>query len=119
MSDIKTVYRCSNCKGLNVQIKHWINPNTLTIDLSTDFNTADSFDCWCNDCKLNTDLETVEPEILNIDFSHYMEDCKLFIKEGLHSSAVRHYKYATKSGLEESKKAMNELKRTMIANNEI
>lgn len=43
--------RCEECKGNNVQVKAWINPNTNKI---TDTNVGDecmNTDTWCDDCN--------------------------------------------------------------------
>ena len=40
------MYRCSKCKGTNIQVKAWIDPNTNEYIDDID----DNGDCWCEDC---------------------------------------------------------------------
>jgi hypothetical protein len=50
--------RCTVCKGTNVEMAMWVNPNTNEVggDFGT-FNYGDN--TFCNDCGENHDLEDV------------------------------------------------------------
>lgn len=39
------MYRCSKCKGTNIQVKAWIDPNTNEY-----ISDIEGDDCWCEDC---------------------------------------------------------------------
>lgn len=48
-------YRCSVCKGTNVQIRAWVDANTHKYD-----SDIPSEDAWCEDCDDHVSLEEVE-----------------------------------------------------------
>ena len=53
----KLKWRCTECKGKNVEIRAWVNPNDLKqIDFIEDGGNDDN---WCNDCDDHTELEIV------------------------------------------------------------
>ena len=45
---------CSNCGGLNVQVKYWVDANTH--ELMGDCDDDDASDTWCDDCEDHTGL---------------------------------------------------------------
>lgn len=51
----KPVFCCGKCRGTNVQIQAWIDPNTNKYidDICND-------ECWCEDCQEHTELKTLE-----------------------------------------------------------
>ena len=57
MAKLIEVWKCSICKGTNVQIKQWVNPNTNEVDNTGDIEMED---CWCQDCGEHTDLNLVK-----------------------------------------------------------
>ena len=67
-SDMKYTVFCTECKGTNVQIAGWVNPNTGencehegrlfdTVDEAYDFNF-----CWCMDCQGSTLLDAMHTD---------------------------------------------------------
>ena len=53
---MKTIYVCSTCKGQNIQIKSWIDPNTHEYKEDAIFDHEDT---WCADCQ---EGHSIEPE---------------------------------------------------------
>ncbi len=56
---LKTIYKCEECKGENIVMRGWFNPNT---DQITDIDNADRNDFWCNDCEAHNGFEVVQFE---------------------------------------------------------
>lgn len=48
---------CSECRGNNVQIRGWIDPNTNEY-----ISDCDDDECWCENCDKITTLDKVEYE---------------------------------------------------------
>lgn len=47
--------RCRRCKGTNVQVATWVQPNTR--EIRDDFGSWDELDTkWCDDCDDHTEL---------------------------------------------------------------
>ena len=55
----KTIWKCTECGGTNVEIKMWVNPNT---NEQSDTGGLERSDCWCKDCEEHTELETEEQD---------------------------------------------------------
>ena len=47
MENLEVEFYCDECKGLDVKVRAWINPNTVDRDF-IDFVEED--DGWCNSC---------------------------------------------------------------------
>ncbi len=50
-------FQCKKCKGINVSLLGWVNPNSMECtELIGDMDEG-SGDNFCNDCDENTGLE--------------------------------------------------------------
>lgn len=58
--EIKDVWRCTKCKGTNVQIISWVNPNTNETDRCDDIDINEQ---WCQDCEEHVELEIVKKRV--------------------------------------------------------
>lgn len=55
-------WRCSKCKGRNIQRACWVNPNTK--EVLEDFGDHDEHHhgkTWCADCEEHTELQLYDP----------------------------------------------------------
>jgi hypothetical protein len=63
----KTVHLCKCCHSDNVEIKHWLNPNTGKLGDAVDVNAVgvnNESVGYCNDCQLPTTVYTAELKYL-------------------------------------------------------
>lgn len=54
---MKTV--CGTCRSENVQMKVWVNPNTMKVEDFTSENFEEE-DNWCEDCQSHVELITID-----------------------------------------------------------
>jgi len=54
----KELYVCQHCYSDNVELQMWVNANTK--ELSTEVDSDDDDECWCNDCQQHGELTKVE-----------------------------------------------------------
>ena len=52
-------YQCAECKGTNIQLIGWINPNTMEAVELTGDTDGDTGETWCEDCDAHMPLERV------------------------------------------------------------
>ncbi len=54
--------KCKKCGSSNVEIRTWINPNTLEVTSLSDIDTiiSEESDCWCKECDDNAELIATE-----------------------------------------------------------
>lgn len=50
----KKVFTCSECGGMNVETKMWVNPNDLS--LIDNYQEYDHSDAYCKDCEERVEL---------------------------------------------------------------
>jgi hypothetical protein len=63
----KTVYLCKCCQSDNVEVKHWMNPNTGKLGDAVDVNAVgvnNESVGYCNDCQLPTTVYVAELKYL-------------------------------------------------------
>lgn len=62
-------YRCSVCKGTNVQIQAWVDANTHKYN-----SDVPGEDAWCEDCNTSVKLEEIEygRYVIIDDFNGYI-----------------------------------------------
>lgn len=52
-------WQCKRCKGTDVTMIAWVNPNTMECEELVGTTETDSGENWCNDCGESTGLESV------------------------------------------------------------
>ena len=54
----KPGYRCAECKGTNIQVAMWVNPNTY--EVHGDYGSWGNYDThWCEDCEEHPRIESI------------------------------------------------------------
>lgn len=49
---------CSKCKGTNIEVKIWVDANTLKV-VDSDCDIDDN---WCRDCMEHTEFDLIDDE---------------------------------------------------------
>ncbi|MFI3293850.1 MAG: hypothetical protein SNI70_10085 [Rikenellaceae bacterium] len=54
--------KCKKCGSTNVEVRTWVNPNTLEVASLLDIHTiiSEQADCWCKECDDNAELIITE-----------------------------------------------------------
>lgn len=55
---------CNNCGGSNIEVKAWVNPNTLEIIQMLDDEIED---IWCRDCNLYVGITEIHDDELQLE----------------------------------------------------